>query len=88
MDRSTKPLAYSKHAARMLAERDLRVEWVERAVRHPDWIEPESARTGHQRRFKVLPDCGDRVLRVVCVETETEIRVITAFLDRRARRIR
>jgi uncharacterized DUF497 family protein len=69
-----------------MAERQLRVEWVEATVHSPAWQEPDPVDATVQRRFAVIADRGDRILRVVCVETDTEFRVLSAFLDRRAKR--
>lgn len=82
---SIKPLAYTLHANAKLHERGIRPEWVEQAVRHPLWAEPEPRDPTAERRFAPIPDFGGRVLRVVCVETEAAIRVITATFDRGAR---
>jgi hypothetical protein len=54
------------------------------AARSPDWVEPDPK--GHERRFAQVSALGGRTLRIVCDETDTEIRVITVFLDRGARR--
>ena len=69
-----------------MAERNLDRSWIERTVRAPDWRESDPADPAVERRFAVLAERGGRVLRVACVETATEIRILTAFIDRRARR--
>jgi hypothetical protein len=46
----------------------------------------DSVTAGAERRFATISEREDRVLRVVCLESDTEIRVITVFLDRSARR--
>jgi uncharacterized protein YuzE len=53
---------------------------VERTVRQPDWIAPDPKRPGVERRFRVIPEYGGRVMRVACYETESEIRIVTVFL--------
>lgn len=83
---ATKPLRYSKHALTVLAERELSHEWVARTIREPEWTRPEPGSPYVERRFRSLPERDGRVLRVVVVETEYEIRIVTVFLDRRARR--
>jgi hypothetical protein len=79
-----KPITLTVHAEHAIKERDLDRIWIERAVRKPDWREPDSS--GAERRFRAIPERDGRILRVVCAETDTEVRVITVFLDRKARR--
>ncbi len=66
-----KPVVLTTHAATVVAERGLDIAWVERTANEPDWT---------------MPERDGRMLRVVCYETDDAIYVVTAFLDRRARR--
>jgi hypothetical protein len=81
-----KPLRFTAHARVALEERLLERGWIERAVFEPEWQETDPNDPSVNRRFVALPERGGRVLRVVLVESATEIRILTAFLDRRARR--
>jgi hypothetical protein len=81
-----KRIVWTRHAKDVCTERDIAEEAVSRALLSPEWREPDARTPGAERRFLSLPERDGRVLRVVCFETETEIRVLTAFLDRRARR--
>jgi hypothetical protein len=81
-----KPLRLTGHALVALEERGLSVALVERTVRAPDWRESDPSDPSVARLFAALPERDGRILRVACVETSTEIRILTAFLDRRARR--
>lgn len=83
-----KEIEFTRHATEKMAERAILKSWVERAVRAPAWIEPEIRYPDAERRFLAITEFGDRVLRVVCVETQSAIRVITATFDRGARRRR
>jgi hypothetical protein len=67
-----------------MTERQLSPEWVEETVRNPQWVEPDPHDLQVQRRFRPIAERDNRFLRVACVET-VEIRIISAFLDRRAR---
>lgn len=69
-----------------MTERGIAFSWVELAARDPLWHEPDPNDPALQRRFRSIPEFGDRILRVVCVETETTIRIVTATFDRNARR--
>jgi hypothetical protein len=79
-----KPLRFTDHSETVVSERQLDKAWIERAVREPDWRETDPSGHPVERRYRRLPECADRVLRVICLESETEIRIITAFLDRKA----
>ncbi len=80
-----KTLILTRHAETKMAERGLRSAWVEQTVRSPAWTESEPRDPSAERRFAPIPEFGGRILRVVCVETENAIRVITATFDRGAR---
>ena len=81
-----KPIALSAHAERRIRERDLSMSWVEAAVRAPLWVETDSKDAMVQRRFRPISQFGGRILRVACIETIGEIRIISAMFDRHARR--
>ena len=83
-----KPIVWQKHALDVLAERKLEAAWVERAAREPERREPDPGDPDVERRYRAIPERGGRVIRVACVENEREIRIVTAFLDRKARRAR
>jgi hypothetical protein len=78
-----KPVALTAHAEKVARERGIERDWIERGVRNPLWR--ESDRAGDERWFLPIPERGRRILRIVCTETDTEVRVITAFFDRNAR---
>ncbi len=80
-----KPIQFRLHAEHALAEREIAREWVERTVLAPEWTEPDPD-PALERRFRAIPERGGRILRVVCAENDAMILVVTAFLDRRARR--
>ena len=79
-----KPVVLSLHARHVAKQRDIPNAWIDAATYEPDWVEPDPS--GAERRFRVIPERGHRILRIVCTQTDTEVRVITAFLDRNARR--
>jgi uncharacterized DUF497 family protein len=80
-----KKLVLTRHAEAKMYERGIRLEWIERTIRNAHWIEPEPRDPSAERRFGAVPEFGGRMLRVVCVETESAIRVIAATFDRGAR---
>jgi hypothetical protein len=79
-------IAFTRHAAAMLIERNIERKWVERALREPDATEPDPRHPNTFRSFRMIPERDNRILRVVYTENAEEFRVITTFLDR-ARRI-
>jgi hypothetical protein len=68
-----------------LQERQFDPKWIERIARDPDWIEPEPDDATLERRFGGVEEAEGRILRVVCAETETEIRILSVMFDRNAR---
>jgi len=81
-----KPIRYPAHALTAMRERELEAIWIERTVYDPDWVQLDPARPEVERRFRTIPERNGRVLHVAVVETPEEIRIVTAFLDRRARK--
>jgi hypothetical protein len=69
-----------------MRERELDVRWVERTVYGPDWVKADPHHPEMERRYRTIPERDGRMLRVVVVETPEEIRIVTAFLDRGARK--
>ena len=83
---SLKSIVYTTHAATGIRERDIERRWVEQTAREPDWSVKDPSHVEIERRFRSIPEREGRILRVAVVETAEEIRIITAFLDRRARK--
>lgn len=81
-----KPLRFTGHAKDAIFERILDPEWVELAARKPHWRVADPRGGGIERRYRVFQEADGRVLRVVCLETQAEIAILTAFFDRKARR--
>ena len=81
-----KPLRLTAHAEFRARTREIKLEWIDGAVRNPDWTEPDPNDARLERRFRRVEDFGGRILRVVCDETEVAIRVISVLFDRNARR--
>jgi len=75
---------FSIHAKDMLKERDILEEWVLQTVNNPD--KKNSGGDGNMHYFKSIPERGNRVLHVIVNETVEPNRIVTLFLDKRARR--
>ena len=63
-------------------ERGIPVEWVERAVGEPALRVPDPNDPELGRFFCVIPEYGDRVLRVVVNTRIATWRVVSVFFDR------
>ena len=83
-----KPLIFTFHAPARMVQRQIAPEWIERTVREPAWTEPDPKDPQAERRYRQIPEFGDRMLRVVVVETANAVRVITVTFDRGALRRR
>ncbi len=81
-----KPIHYTNHAATVMSERNISSAWVEKAVHNPGWVEGEPTDVAIERRFCNIAENGNRILRVVCLENSVEIRIISVFFDRKARK--
>jgi len=74
----------TQHAAKVLAERGIAVEWLERTLDEPQWTEPDPHDPQVVRYFREVPEFGGRVLRVAVVPTANPARVVSVFFDRSA----
>lgn len=72
----------SRHAEIVLVERGIPVEWMERTLAHPELCERDPGDPHLDRRWRRIPEHGDRVLRVVVDTTIDPPRVISVFFDR------
>jgi hypothetical protein len=75
----------SVHASEALKEREISVEWVERTIRDPQVVEPDIWDPDLERRYRVIPENANRVLRVVVKATVEPLVIISVFFDRRMR---
>lgn len=75
----------SAHARQMLQERNIRDVWLQLTLSDPDRLEEKQDGTVHY--IKRIPEHGGRYLRVVVSLQGGQRRVVTAFFDRRLRRV-
>jgi hypothetical protein len=77
----------TEHARRSLARRtDIRIEWLERALRQPDRVTMDEVDPELEHRLLKIEEYGGRVLRVIVKPGGSALLVVTAFFDRRARK--
>ncbi len=79
-----RPIVWTAHAEQAIASRKIRKDWVEDAIRHPDWQDLDPANANRTRYYRVVPELRDRVIRVVCEVSDEYVSVITVFPDRKA----
>jgi hypothetical protein len=81
-----KAVRLTAHAQTVAAERDIPRTLIEKVARSPDWAVADPFTAAAERRFGIADAEDGRILRVVCIETDAEIRVITVSFDRNAKR--
>ncbi|MCC6424836.1 MAG: DUF4258 domain-containing protein [Phycisphaerales bacterium] len=72
----------TQHAAKVLDERGIALEWMERTLNDPQWISPDPNDPSVERHFRSIPEFGGRVLRVAVNTTVSPNRVVSVFFDR------
>lgn len=75
----------SAHAARMLEERAIPLEWVRRVIDEPQWSEADRHDPQLRHALGRIAEHENRVLRVVYNEATTPRRIVTVYLDRTQR---
>jgi len=73
----------TKHARKVLDEREIPVEWLERTLSAPELVLPDPDDAAVERRFRRIPEFGGRVLRVAVDTAVDPNRVVSVFFDRR-----
>ena len=76
----------TKHFIEMLSERGIEREWVDSTILFPDKIEDHSDGTRHY--ICKIAEFGNRWLRVIVNVNSVPERRVTAFFDRRLRRLK
>lgn len=72
----------TQHARDVLAERNIPIEWLERALREPELKKPDPLDATLERRYRKIPERENRVLRVVVNTTVVPERVVSVYFDR------
>lgn len=81
------PMDYqlTHHAEKVIAERGIDLEWMQRTLVDPQWTEPDPADPQVTRYFRPIPEFGGRILRVALNPTTKPPRVVSVFFDRSAK---
>lgn len=72
----------TKHAHKVLEERGIQIEWMERTLSEPECVLPDLEDATVERYFRCIPEFGGRVLRVAVNRTIEPNRVVSVFFDR------
>lgn len=72
----------SRHAVKVLEERQISIAWMEQTLSVPELTLPDLQDFEVERRFRRIPECGGRVLRVAVNVTVIPNRVVSVFFDR------
>ena len=76
------PLEYTIHAITAMNEREIPAEWIERVVSEPALRLPDPNDPELERFYGIIPEYGDRVLRVVVNTRAATWRIVSVFFDR------
>jgi hypothetical protein len=72
----------TQHARRVIVERNIEIEWMERTLSAPALRERDPDDPGLERLYLAIPECDGRVLRVVVDVSVVPVRVVSVFFDR------
>jgi len=72
----------TQHARKVLEERGIQVEWMERTLSNPECVLPDLGDPEVERLFRRIPEFGGRVLRVAVNTAVAPNRVVSVFFDR------
>jgi hypothetical protein len=75
----------TEHAKKVLAEREIPLEWLERALNEPLLCALDPDDVSLERRYRPIPEYEGRVLRVVVNPSVEPVRVVSVFFDRKMR---
>ena len=72
----------TRHAKKVLAEREIPIDWLERTLAVPELVLPDPDDATAERRYRKIPEFGGRVLRVAVNTAVEPNRVVSVFFDR------
>ena len=72
----------TKHAKKVMEERGILDDWVERTFSSPELTRPDPKDAQVEQRFRRIPEFGGRILRVVVNKAVEPKRILSVFFDR------
>jgi len=85
MSETPQPFEFTQHARKVLEERGIALEWMERTLAEPEWTVPDPQDATVERLYRRIPEYGDRVLRVAVNTAVAPRRIVSVFFDRNAK---
>lgn len=76
------PFVLSEHAAHVLRERSISIDWVKSTLLSPARTEPDRDDPALVHALRSIEDFGGRVLRVVYNPSHSPPVIVTVFFDR------
>ena len=76
-------LRWTQHAQDVFSKRKIPIEWIDKTVDNPDTICPDEIDSDLKHFIKVIPEFGNRVLRVIVNTNVNPPRLITFYFDRK-----
>jgi uncharacterized protein DUF4258 len=73
----------SQHAKDSVAEREIRIEWIEHVLNAPTKRLPDRRNPALEHLLGTIAESGGRALRVVINPATVPIRVVTVYFDRK-----
>ncbi len=77
------PYELTIHVREQIVERKIPLEWIRRVLENPSRTEPHKTDPELRHALGIIPENGDRVLRVVYNSTTQPWRIVTVHFDRR-----
>jgi len=78
------PYELTVHAAHVIRERGILLDWVKRVLEEPERVEPDRDDPEIIHALGRVPEFGERVLRVIYRRQEP-LQIVSAYFDRRWR---
>ena len=75
----------TEHARDALEKRRIPLEWMERALTAPEWVEQDAVDPTLEHRIAHIAEFGGRAIRVIVNCRVSPLRIVTVYFDRRAR---
>jgi hypothetical protein len=79
------PFSLTGHAAEVIAQRGIPLEWVERVLKEPQKVEPDAEDRELRHALACIPEHGNRILRVIYNEAAEPWSIVMAYFDRSQR---
>lgn len=76
------PFQLTEHARKVVQERNIKTEWIERALSVPERIEPDKEDIELEHSLTPISEFGNRVLRVIYNKQTKPLKIVTVFFDR------